>query len=243
MHKTVDDHRGCWFHTKSNGTKHDSGLHVEAVLFWGKIKQRLCYVNKTQLQNNETKKTSNKQQDKFSVQSGSTAVDKFTARQVYLLLRASPPPACISVWKVVTVCHIKVKHVGGAFYPELCVLRMVLTRRSNLTYLRQGLGITMTHLSLLSVKNCDANDVSIHTFQIRQGNLAVVKSCCQSNTASNRLLTHFQNKYMAVLEEHVHARTNCQYYFLSKGGARINNNRTIMHHLTVSRLCSLSNNN
>lgn len=204
MHKTVDDHQGCWFHTKSNGTKHDSGLHVEAVLFWGKIKQRLCYVNKTQLQNNETKKTT--QQDKFSVQSGSTAADKFTARQVYLLFRASRPPTRISVWKVVTVCHNKVKHVGGAH----CVLRMVLTKR-------QGLRITMTHLSLLSVKNCEANDVSIHTFQIRQGNLAVVKSCCQSNTASYRLLTHFQNKYMAVLEEHVHSKTNCQYHFYPKG--------------------------
>lgn len=51
MHKTVYYRRGwCESQTKNNRTKHDSGLHVEAVLIWGKIKQQLCYVNKTHLQ-------------------------------------------------------------------------------------------------------------------------------------------------------------------------------------------------
>lgn len=98
---------------------------MEVVLIWANMKQRLCYVNKTQLQNNETKKTI--QQVKFSVQSGSTAVDTFPAPHSDMFIccfRESWPPTDMSVRKVVTVCHIRVKHDRSVFYPELCVLLM-----------------------------------------------------------------------------------------------------------------------
>lgn len=259
MHKTVDYHQGCQSHTKSNGTKHDSGLHAEAVLIWGKIKQRLCYVNKTQEQNNETKKTI--QQVTFSLQLGSTAVDKFTALhsdKFICCFRVLRPPAEISVREVVIVWPIKVKHISSFILQ--CALLIVFIKIKEPKVLTPRLG---NHNDTLESRN----NVSIHTscwglklFQICCGNLAVVTSCCQFlmlhqpnkiiihallwgiNTTSNRLLTHSKTNAFNYWTS-THMRKELSLLFSPKGGARINNNRNIIDSLTVSHLCSVSDNN